>query len=1207
MVARPFVPRHKPGRVHPSARSATNGVPKLDRLVASGVQNDPLSANPTLLKLNQIGFVVPTTGSAFPPIATGVASATSSSYQLVSSSSSGGQSIPFLTGSAAAGDVNGDGQDDLIYAVGDPNNRACLAYRVQSFSTTLSYGPSATTSCELLWANEGTGNVQLATGFFFSPPFTSTTPVAQLATALVLSNNDLCLRLWTPTALGSLNLQWMEHTCPINLVEPPKKHPASPGFSLAVGDFDGNGQDELAVGWIDHNGSVYLAKYQATPTGALQEIARNQIFFYDPSGTWRVTPLGGNISLAAGDFDGDGRDELAVALFGWGPNLVFGNEFNFIWTQLAVFRATGGTFTLVARWNDPYTATAGAGYGKCLKKWGPNVVRAVAGRYRMAPTPTDQVVIVAPYLTADACNISGMFSVDFYVYGLSFQSNFQVDQPLVQPLFFSIPFNEKNDDIVEAILSLTSGATYAPIEPAPRRGASAVSLALEQVTYLLQSADPHYPAQSAVLDFAPDWSSVSIGNVLRQFPSTIGPTTQGVALVAGDFAGRSLRLGAPIVAVDQQMLSEVDGILYAPPTHFDQFPEIGPSATITVNINWNTSNCIQGYDNCTRTNYNTTTVSSTQQSTQVQRSWSIGAGPPEIESNVQAGLTLSYGQNFDKTTTSFASSSFGTTSRATTDDIVMFRAIEYTIWQYPVYLHNILQGYLAVVWPTAESCDQTSCQPVQQAEIASGLDTWFYRPNHDPSNVFSYQPIGPSAIVTQLLQPQYLGQVATGQSQGWMINNETTVTTDTVKTQNFNLNFSGSFLGEIAALGKQLGLSLDASFSNTTIKGSQRTFDQTTSLIGYLEDLADEDWSYNVGPSAGWTSEGYFEVAYSATPGTLPGASNWILPQYYGTTKPDFTFTLKNRVNQTLYPQQFYTTDLLLDPACPLPGQPLTLTARVRNYSIVGWNAPVEVSFYNGDPTRGGTPIGSTSIVSITPQGVAPATFVWTAPAPGSYDIWAVIDPANHIPEIHKANNRGWFQLPVASTVAADRRDDPPTHLRGLHFGTVDVCGAAPGRPTGDLAISASTLAARNVPTSAIGGRALITLTARVSATGASFANVPVAFYDGDPHKGGRRIGHHILPMVHEGKSSTATVVWDATGQRGRHTIYAVVWRNAAAERNHKNNIAFLTIDLPEAPYRAYLGWTADHSMLDGPRAINIRPTRAVRRRRSPLCGWSQN
>lgn len=1199
-TGRSIIPRSKPGREHPSARSATNGVPTLDHLIATGVQSDPLSANPTLLKLNQVGIVYP------PGIATqmttAIYTATSASYQPAHVVGDLGLMTGARSGTAAAGDLNGDGADDLIIPVLVPSQGYCLAYVAQSFAASYVVTATSQTSCEVLYYDPPpfllASEIQLKTGFFFAPPYTVTAPIAQLATAFVRSNFDLCLRLWMPVAPGSLELQWLEHLCPVNLGAALAKKPDTPGFSLAVGDFDGNGQDELALAWVTTQGSVFLATYGATPAGALRQLAITEVRLTDPSGTWPHVPLGGNVSLTTGDFDGDGCDEIALASLGLGQFLVFGNPFKQVWTQMVIYRAAGDALTRVGGWNDPTTTQAGSGYDQCPKKWGPGAVRAAAGRFRFREAPSDQVAIVAPSLDNGACVFNQQYTVDFRIYAVSFDSSLNVDLTATQPLSFHIPFDWHNDTLVIANLSLTSGGIYASIEPPSGLRAQAVSLVQEQLVYLLLSGDAAHPAQSAVVAFAPDWSSVDIDNDTHWFPGGVAEFTRSVAIVAGDFAGRSLRVGPPTVAIDQQMLSEVDGILYAPPTHFDQFPEIGPSATITINVNWNTPNCVAGYDDCTRTNYNTTTISSTQQSTQVQRSWSLGAGPPpDVEAAVQGSLAFRYGQNFQKTTTNFASSTFGTTTRATTDDIVMFRAIEYTIWQYPLYLHNILQGYLLVVWPTAESCDASGCQPIQQAEIASGLETWFYRPNHDPSNVLSYAAVAPSTIVTQLLQPQYLAQVATGQAQGWTINNETTVTTETVKSQNFNLNFNFSFLNEVAALGgKQLGATIDASFAQATIQGSQRRFDQTTSLTGYLEDLSDQLWSYLVGPSAGWTSEGYFEVGYAATPGTIAGASNWILPQYYGTTKPDFTFTLKNRVNQTLYPDQFFTTDVFIDPACPTPGQPITLTARVRNYSIVGWSAPVEVTFFNGDPSVGGAPIATTSIVSITAQGTSLASANWSAPAAGSYDIWAVIDRSGHVPEIHKANNRGWFQLQVAPDDAAALRDDPPSHHRALRFGTVDVCGGTP-RPGADLAITSSSLSARGVPTTALAGRTLITLTARVSASGSSFANVPVAFYEGDPRRGGRRIGYHVVPVVHAGKSTTATVVWDATGKTGHQTIHAVIWRSAAAERNHRNNVAFFTIDLPDAPHRAYLVSTPQRFLLNGPAAINVRPGRAIRRR----------
>ncbi|GIW07912.1 MAG: hypothetical protein KatS3mg060_2717 [Dehalococcoidia bacterium] len=322
-AVQPFIPRHKPGREHPSARSATNGVPTLDQLIARGVQSDPLSANPTILKLNQIAVVSPLASTGFQQLASSIYTATSASYQLVSARDYVGSSTRQLLGSAAAGDLNGDGQDELISPVVDPFQSMCLSYSIQTFTTSLSYAATAQSTCEPLWTifPADSPEVQVKTGFFFSPPYTSTTPIAQLATAFQRANFDLCLRLWVPSAPGSLELQWKEHLCPVNLGASLRKHPDTPGFSLAVGDFNGNGQDELALGWIDTTGKVWVATFQATPSGALQQQALTQVVVTDPTGSFAQVPLGGNLSLTAGDFDGNGSDELAVAVFGNTPDL----------------------------------------------------------------------------------------------------------------------------------------------------------------------------------------------------------------------------------------------------------------------------------------------------------------------------------------------------------------------------------------------------------------------------------------------------------------------------------------------------------------------------------------------------------------------------------------------------------------------------------------------------------------------------------------------------------------------------------------------------------------------------------------------------------------------------------------------------------------------------------------------------------------------
>ncbi len=92
------------------------------------------------------------------------------------------------------------------------------------------------------------------------------------------------------------------------------------GASLAAGDFDGDGYDDLAVGAPGEDvggqadaGMVTILYGSAGGLGP----ARSQAF--SQSGAVKGTPEGGDrfgFAVVAGDFDGDGRDDLAVGVPG---------------------------------------------------------------------------------------------------------------------------------------------------------------------------------------------------------------------------------------------------------------------------------------------------------------------------------------------------------------------------------------------------------------------------------------------------------------------------------------------------------------------------------------------------------------------------------------------------------------------------------------------------------------------------------------------------------------------------------------------------------------------------------------------------------------------------------------------------------------------------------------------------------------------------
>jgi hypothetical protein len=125
------------------------------------------------------------------------------------------------------------------------------------------------------------------------------------------------------------------------------------GFTLASGDFDGNGFDDLAIGTprgtiqidpstVVRGGEVFVAHGSADGLLPLAGYAISQAsfgIFGDPADGERF-----GLGLAAGDFDADGDDDLAIGVPNEGDNgalhVIFGSPFGLIFAD-SVFWAPG--------------------------------------------------------------------------------------------------------------------------------------------------------------------------------------------------------------------------------------------------------------------------------------------------------------------------------------------------------------------------------------------------------------------------------------------------------------------------------------------------------------------------------------------------------------------------------------------------------------------------------------------------------------------------------------------------------------------------------------------------------------------------------------------------------------------------------------------------------------------------------------------------
>jgi hypothetical protein len=508
-----------------------------------------------------------------------------------------------------------------------------------------------------------------------------------------------------------------------------------------------------------------------------------------------------------------------------------------------------------------------------------------------------------------------------------------------------------------------------------------------------------------------DGSERVIGRILGD--ESQNDVYQQYAIAVGNFDGFDFKIGIPQHSVEYGIAQPIV-ILNAPPVHFD---------ILNGNI-FDINSCYNGGDCDFYSKYIKTTINSVEITTSVNSDWLISAGLSVsgnvtvepmgvgISVNYEQHLLHNYGRHFSKDSTSSTTYKIEDETEARDDDRIYTMVTDYDVWEYPVFHGNETtprNTFLALV-------------PIGSYGTWFGSKSYFaqnYFPSHEVSNILSY----PDSLVNnpsifQLLETsnsdRYVVDATSSYNRHWTIERFTDVGADTVKENGWDIGITyGPYR-------------FDGDFNNKEAVTSRTSVKTTIDLQVHLGNINPGigQVEYAITPYAYWGTSDALVLDYAVNIPEPPGEDSWWELNYKNNSDP--TFILPWRLDPekgfalSEPAKRFNTKDLIFTPQKPEPGDTLTITARVRNYSLIPTPSSVSVKFFLNDPDSGGTPIiginGTNELITNGPvpsRGREDVELKWVVPngLPSYPRIYAVLDQENGITEIHEDNNKGYAIL----------------------------------------------------------------------------------------------------------------------------------------------------------------------------------------------------
>ncbi len=506
---------------------------------------------------------------------------------------------------------------------------------------------------------------------------------------------------------------------------------------------------------------------------------------------------------------------------------------------------------------------------------------------------------------------------------------------------------------------------------------------------------------------------------------------QRYAIAVGNFDGFDFTVGTPSLYHVYGIVQPVV-LLNAPPVHFDM---------LNGNI-YDVNGCFNGGDCDFWTLYKKQTTSSVEVKTEVHNDWEVSGGAKAegqitgspmgvgVNLNYKVWATGKYGKHFSNDQTNRTTVSISVEVEAREDDRIYSTIADYDVWEYPVFHGNepfARRSYFALV-------------PKNVQATWYGSKSYFaqqYIPDHQVSNILSYYPydtLSSNPNLSQSIRASYVSDrfsLDGSSSYAWNLSITDFEQSGADTTRDLGIDV-GAELG---------GVSASFKFDNKKMSTHTTSVENLIDLRVHLGNvnMGIGDVKYSVTPYAYWGTNDALVVDYAVKPELAPiGFPLTWWQEKYG-SNPDPTFVLPWLLDPEKGfalgdpDKRFQTKDITFLPRKPVVGDTLTISARVRNFSLKATSAPVTVKFYLNDPDSGGTAIigvnGTNSVTTNTVlnvQGRSDVNFKWVVPngLPAYPRIYAVLDQENTITEINENNNKGYNILGVSPVLDVQDADD---------------------------------------------------------------------------------------------------------------------------------------------------------------------------------------